>query len=368
MIVSIQYRLAALGFLSSTEIKKEGTANAGLLDQRSALEWVKRNIAAFGGDPTQVTIIGGSAGGGSVMNQLIMYGGVENPPFRAGIAEYPWWQPFHDDKTLETQYKDFLASSGCSDLECLRAAPIDKLVDATNATFFSGYQAKLYGFGDFYLGPSVDGEIIRDLPSNEWKQDHFSKVPLLVDRDQYEGVIFTNPTLATTDELTADLQAVFPLAQPSFFSRLYDYYPESAYNSTFFRREAIFGDFIINCPTYYMATAASDLEIPTWKLVFNAGSQLHGATSPFLFAPESANNQTLSLILQDYFLSFVVDLDPNTVSYSGAAKPFWPQYQASAEFPVLSINYTEVGAVSDKYYDATSKCDFFHAESYVVRN
>ena len=87
--VAIQYRLGAFGFLSSAEIRENGAANAGLLDQRAALQWVQRNIRAFGGDPSKVTIIGGSAGGGSVMDQMIMYGGVSSPPFKAAIAEYP---------------------------------------------------------------------------------------------------------------------------------------------------------------------------------------------------------------------------------------------------------------------------------------
>lgn len=108
--VSIQYRLSVYGFLSSSEIRENGAANAGLLDQRAAFNWVQRNIRAFGGDPAKVTITGGSAGGGSgklqprgynaqsgaddsvVMDQMIMYGGVASPPFRAVIAEYPWWQ------------------------------------------------------------------------------------------------------------------------------------------------------------------------------------------------------------------------------------------------------------------------------------
>jgi carboxylesterase type B len=84
--VQIQYRLGPYGFLASKEIKKEGVANAGLLDQRAALDWVQRNIHAFGGDPGKVTIWGGSAGGGSVTDQLIMYGGASNPPFRAAIT------------------------------------------------------------------------------------------------------------------------------------------------------------------------------------------------------------------------------------------------------------------------------------------
>lgn len=84
--VSLQYRLSAYGFLSSEEIRENGNANTGLLDQRSALEWIQRHIAAFGGDPTRVTIWGNSAGGGSVMNQMILYGGASSPPFRAVIA------------------------------------------------------------------------------------------------------------------------------------------------------------------------------------------------------------------------------------------------------------------------------------------
>jgi carboxylesterase type B len=88
--VSIQYRLGALGFPSSAEVRENGVANAGLLDQRAALMWVQRNIRAFGGDPAKVTIMGGSAGGGSVLNQMLLYGGEANPPFRAAIAERPW--------------------------------------------------------------------------------------------------------------------------------------------------------------------------------------------------------------------------------------------------------------------------------------
>jgi carboxylesterase type B len=55
--VSIQYRLGVYGFLGSSEVRSDGTANAGLLDQRAALEWINRNIAAFGGDPDNVTIM-----------------------------------------------------------------------------------------------------------------------------------------------------------------------------------------------------------------------------------------------------------------------------------------------------------------------
>lgn len=97
IFVGLQYRLGPLGFLSGNDVKKDGTANAGLLDQRMALKWIRSNIHIFGGDPNRVTISGGSAGGGSVTMQMVMYGGSEEAPFQAaipgGCAIQRWTSP-----------------------------------------------------------------------------------------------------------------------------------------------------------------------------------------------------------------------------------------------------------------------------------
>lgn len=68
--VTLNYRLGALGFLSGPTLQRSGVANAGLLDQRFALEWIQKNIHLFGGDPYQVTVMGESAGGGSILHQI----------------------------------------------------------------------------------------------------------------------------------------------------------------------------------------------------------------------------------------------------------------------------------------------------------
>lgn len=122
--------------------------------------------------------------------------------------------------------------------------------------------------------------------------------------------------------------------------------------------------------TYYMATATSDYQLPTWKLVFDAGTELHGADSPFLwgFGQSTANNVTLANIMKDWYLGFVLNLDPNSVNNSGTSKPFWPQYQAESRsgFTIMDVNYTMMGAESD--LDASARCDFFRGQSNVVRN
>jgi carboxylesterase type B len=174
--ITLQYRLGIYGFLSSAEIQRNGTANAGLLDQRLALAWIQRHAASFGGDPEKVAIYGGSAGGGSVLNHLIWNGGSGTPPYRAAISERPWWQPYHSDDILEIQYRELLTAAKCQDLACLRNMSAKSLALASETTYITGYEAKHYGFGDYYYGPTVDGTNIRDLPSNELKQGHFVKV------------------------------------------------------------------------------------------------------------------------------------------------------------------------------------------------
>ncbi|KAF8957890.1 Carboxylesterase family-domain-containing protein [Flammula alnicola] len=73
--VSITYRLGILGFLGGPQVGQDGDLNAGLLDQRAGLEWIQCHISVFGGDPENVSISGESAGGASVMMQVVAYGG-----------------------------------------------------------------------------------------------------------------------------------------------------------------------------------------------------------------------------------------------------------------------------------------------------
>ena len=103
------------------------------------------------------------------------------------MSEYPGVLSHHNGTILEAQYRQLLDATNCTSLSCLRDVSSDALLNAANYSMTIGYEQQLYGYGDFYYSPSVDGVVIRDLPSNELKHGHFSKVPLLTDRDGYEG-------------------------------------------------------------------------------------------------------------------------------------------------------------------------------------
>jgi hypothetical protein len=107
-----------------------------------------------------------------------------------------------------------------------------------------------------------------------------------------------------------------------------------------------------------------------YKQIFNVGSQLHGATGPYLadldYASEPGANVTLANVLRDWYVSFIVHSDPNVQSWSGVAKPIWPGYKLGGG--VMSVNFTELGAVDDRYYDDTKRCSFFWNNEEMVQN
>ena len=191
IFVGIQYRLGMFGWMGGEVIAQNGALNAGLLDQRAAMDWVQRNIRAFGGDPARVTIWGGSAGGGSVSYQLVAGGGYDTPPFAAAIADHPWWQPLANRSTQELQYNTVLKLAGCSDLTCLRGLSSNTLGTLNQAAINASYPGPGNAYGVYYWGPVVDGKFIRDLPDQEFAKGNFYKVPLITNRDAYEGYIFS---------------------------------------------------------------------------------------------------------------------------------------------------------------------------------
>ncbi|KAL5318370.1 hypothetical protein ACEPPN_013430 [Leptodophora sp. 'Broadleaf-Isolate-01'] len=410
--VAIQYRLGPLGFLAGDKVASDGSWNVGLLDQRAALNWIRTNIHHFGGDPSKVTITGGSAGGASVTLQMVLYGGSRNPPFRSAIpgnvtsyeesvfyilirdVEYPWWTPIYSRAWLNRQYNIFMEATNCTILSCLRSISTNAIQSATVQAYQTAYEAEKFAYGTFYWGPAIDGRIIRDHPIKEFRDGHFTKVPIMVDRDGYEGLLFSNFSMSTDEDLISDLSVLWPQAPESLILDAMALYSGSEYDATnlkkqpiilafekaggpfnlsdaYSRRQSIFGDAIVNCPSNSIMTAVSRAGLRAYKMVFNAGSQVHGATVPYLFSEtiepsgaevlggfvSIAGNGTLAMIMRNYFVSFTRFLDPNALSNntSQPVTPFWPEYILPRS-NVLSVGFDDINVVSDP--DDSAQCNF----------
>jgi cholinesterase len=145
--------------LSGPTFQKNGTPNVGLLDQRSALTWIQKYIHLFGGDPDRVTVIGESAGAGSIMHHITSYGGAKGPgqlPFKQAIMQSASIHNPTQSKLLEERvFQSFLEGAGASTLEEARGLPSETLQLANKKIIFSA-PFGLYIFREPLFTLSVD--------------------------------------------------------------------------------------------------------------------------------------------------------------------------------------------------------------------
>ena len=128
IFVSLNYRLGAFGWLSGPTLQSDGVANAGLYDQRLALQWVQDHIELFGGDPSRVTVMGESAGGGSIMHQITAFGGLKGPaPFQQAILQSPGFYNVASYEQQEQTFDTFLGLLNVTTLEEVRGLPFEQL-------------------------------------------------------------------------------------------------------------------------------------------------------------------------------------------------------------------------------------------------
>lgn len=158
------YRVNTFGFLPGKEIAASPTSdlNPGLLDQQAALVWTNRNIEQFGGDPKNVSIWGQSAGGGSVVAQVIANGGKTHPPlFSKALASSPFWPKAYKYNEPEAQnlYDTMARLTGCAgknSLACLKAVDVQTLRDAS-LIVSSSHQ---YNTSSNTWAPVIDGKFL----------------------------------------------------------------------------------------------------------------------------------------------------------------------------------------------------------------
>ena len=179
VVVSVNYRLNCFGFLAHPDITKEAPdapGNFGLLDQKAGLHWVARNIAAFGGNPEQITIAGQSAGGASTMNQLVCEANrdiVKGAVILSGIIRLPSegediFKPI-DLQEAEKRGQDFFKELGVNTLEEARALSAEEI--------FNGYNRYVQNHPRMF--PIIDGVFCKGDPVERFIDGDCAKVPVI---------------------------------------------------------------------------------------------------------------------------------------------------------------------------------------------
>ncbi|KAI0193790.1 sterol esterase precursor [Xylaria flabelliformis] len=353
VFVSVNYRTGGFGFLPGKEVLADGAANLGLLDQRMGLEWVQDNIAAFGGDPTKVTIWGESAGSISVTDQMALYGGNNtykgNKLFRAGIMDSGSVVPADkvDCERCQDIYDQVVRSAGCSGsqdtLQCLRSTDFETYRKAASSV------PGLLSYTSVALSylPRPDGVILPDSPDVLIKNGQYAAVPMIIGDQEDEGTLFSlfQSNITTEAQLIDYLSTVFfQKASRNMVAELVGTYsPALSAGSPFrtgilnnpypqFKRlAAILGDlvFTLTRRLFLQDTLNANPNVPSWSYLasYDYGTPIlgtfHGSDILQVFygiLPNYASNA-----IQSYYLSFLYTMDPNNGTSTAFAN--WPQWR-----------------------------------------
>ena len=294
IVVTVAYRLGALGFLAHPALADSGGAagNYGIMDQQAALKWVQDNIATFAGDPTNVTIFGESAGGMSVMTNLaspLSRGLFAKAIVESGAYSVNGQLTLAQSQTVGTLVvNNTLAAAGLTcatvDAACLRALP-DAVVRNQLATAFNAAQASPV--------PTIDGKVLPKSIKATFVAGENNKVPLINGTNEDEYALFiaigelgrraaaTPPNADPTNTSFSLSAAAYPATAAGLASGTGvptaaltgTFYPLANYGSVAalqpsLAASALGTDVIFACNGLNVSTRASSQGTPTWMYEF----------------------------------------------------------------------------------------------------
>lgn len=311
VLVSIGYRLGIEGFLHLDDAPD----NRAVLDWIAALQWVRDNITAFGGDPDKVTIAGQSAGGGAV--QTLLATPAAHGLFRAAISQ--------SGAVKSHQHRrDALADSARLTERTGVPARAAALRDLTGDELLALQDALAGPGAGLPLAPFADGELVPVPVSEAFADGSASGVPLLLGftRAEFNPPAGADPAPAPAEAVRAVLagHGLGPEAVTAYTALHEETDPAQ-------RMGQALTDALFRGPSLALAEARAHHELPTWLYHFTWGSAAHCLEIPFAFDLLDAERvtaatgphppQSLADAMHAAWVAFVRDLDPG---------PHWPRY------------------------------------------
>jgi para-nitrobenzyl esterase len=346
VVVTINYRLGALGFLADAALasRRGGpSGNYGLMDQQAALRWVQRNIRGFGGDPGDVTLFGESAGGLSTLAQVASPGA--RGLFQRAIVESGTYQLTQQPlAAAEAAGQAFAAKAGCASTAsatntaaCLRGLPVSTILANEDQV---GYT------------PDVDGAVLTQSIKTALSRGQFNRVPVVIGTNHDEYRLFVavyqflgqRVTAANYQSMIASTLGV----SAAIAGKIAAQYPLSRYPSPPVALGAVGTDAIFAChaltadeslaryvPTYayeFNDENAPELFLPAVGFPYGAA---HASELPYLFS-QTTISRHIGLSAAQQQLAAAMKQDWTNLAKTGVPAAGWPKF-TSASQQMLSL-------------------------------
>jgi len=360
--VYINYRLGLMGYFGHPLLSRESehgvSGNYGTLDQIAALRWVQENIAAFGGDPDNVTIFGESAGGESVAHMLVsplarglFHKAILQSPANSGQMMF-LRQPFLNNPALETvgqEFADRFAPAGDDQIAALRQMAPKRFYDLIRQTRH---------FQHFY--PAIDGYVLEKSPFAAFQEGDQAHMPILLGSNADEGTLIyplvTSPFRKYTHQ-NIPPQQMAGLVRQEFgddAQAILDHYPGLAQGAER-AQMALLGDVIFGASVYFYALKGAKAGQPVYCYHFTrtppSPKQTIGAyhARELTFVHDTAiplfdvtdEDRALTQAMGDYWTNFAKSGDPN-----GGSHPQWPRFDVADQRQMRLGTGGELGAVA----------------------
>lgn len=368
VVVTINYRLNVFGFLAVPALDNEGHmfSNYGIMDQQFALKWVQKNIAAFGGDPNNVTIFGESSGGRAVWDHMISP--LSKGLFHRAISHSGSMDGQYDLAAIEKKGVAFAKAVGCvnATASCLRGLSVQEI------------QSKAGKFNKLDYVP-IDGAVITQTRQAAFESGNFNRVPVINGTNKDENrwkvalkveLIKRGPPL-TEDQYPALIKKKYEGNAPKVLAE----YPFSNYSTASEALSAAQGDSGRICSELRVSQVLSryvpvfvyevaDRTMPSYleAASFPLGAY-HTGEIQYIFplyrgasgTPHALNplQERLSDIMVKYWTTFAKSGNPNS-----STTPNWPQY-TTKDKRYQSLKPPEPVALPISAFIAAHKCDFW---------